>query len=210
MKHLNVKLMALTVLMSMVGAKALADTFTVNGIKYQTINASTVKVVANASSPTYSGDIDIPSSVTYDATTYSVTGIGIYAFNYCEDLTSVTIPNSVTNIGDGAFYNCSGLTSITIPNSVTNIGNEAFYNCSGLTSITIPNSVTSIGDYAFENCTGLTSMTIGNSVKSIGDKAFAYCYGLPSITIPKSVTSIGEYNQGIKGETNVEIIPVIA
>ena len=181
MKHLNVKLMALTVLMSMVGAKALADTFTVNGIKYQTINASTVMVVANANSPTYSGDIDIPSSVTYDATTYSVTGIGGYAFYYCEDLTSVTIPNSVTSVGENAFQHCIGLTTVTIPNSVTTIGKFAFYGC-----------------------IGLTSMTIGNSVKSIGDEAFAYCYGLPSITIPKSVTSIG--SQAFSGFRSTSIV----
>ena len=204
MKHLNVKLMALTVLMSMVGAKALADTFTVNGIKYQTINASTVKVVANASSPTYSGDIDIPSSVTYDATTYSVTGIGIYAFYYCKDLTSVTIPNSVTSVGENAFENCTGLTSIEIPNSVTSIGDYAFHGCSSLPSITIPNSVTSIGKSAFRGCLGLTSMTIGNSVKSIGDEAFAYCYGLPSITIPKSVTRIG--SQAFSGFRSTSIV----
>ena len=36
------------------------------------------------------------------------------------------------------------------------------------------------------------------------------CSGLTSLTIPNSVTSIGEYNQEIKGETNVEIISVIA
>jgi hypothetical protein len=75
--------------------------------------------------------------------------IGENAFNYCSELTSVTIPNSVTSIGENAFYKCSGLTSVTIPNSVTSIGESAFSNCSGLTSVTIPNSVTSIRPYAF-------------------------------------------------------------
>ena len=31
-----------------------------------------------------------------------------------------------------------------------------------------------------------------------------------NLVIPNSVTRIGEYNQEIKGETNVEIIPVSA
>ena len=117
---------------------------------------------------------------------------------------------TVTSIGEHAFDNCSGLTSVTIGNSVTSIGEHAFFFCYGLTSVTIGNSVTSIGDGAFCGCSGLTSITIPNSVTSIGYNAFQNCSGLTSITIPNSVTSIGEYNQEIKGETNVEIIPVIA
>ena len=105
-----------------------------------------------------SGNLIIPSTISYNGTTYSVTSIGDRAFYECSGLTSVTIPNSVTSIGEGAFYECSGLTAVTIPNSVTSIGADAFYNCSGLTSVTIGNSVTYIGYEAFYNCSGLTSI----------------------------------------------------
>ena len=136
----------------------------------------------------------------------SVTSIGIYAFQGCSGLTSITIPNSVTSIGSDAFSGCSGLTSITIPNSVTSIGERAFEGCSGLTSITIPNSVTSIGSDAFSYCSGLTSITIPNSVTSIGSSAFYYCSGLTSITIPNSVTSIGSVAfSGCSGLTSITI-----
>jgi len=107
-----------------------------------------------------SGEIIIPSSVTYNSVSYSVTSIGEAAFFNCTGLTSVTIPNSVTSIGFAAFYNCSGLTSVTIPNSVTSIRANAFLCCTGLSSVTIPNSVTSIGESAFDRCSGLTSVTI--------------------------------------------------
>ena len=70
--------------------------------------------------------------------------------------------------------------------------------------------VTAISSGAFKSCTKLTSVTIPNSVTTIGSSAFEGCHSLASVVIPNSVTSIGEYNQEIKGETNVEIISVIA
>lgn len=70
--------------------------------------------------------------------------------------------------------------------------------------------VTTIVSEAFLNCGNLTSVTIGNSVTRIQPSAFENCIRLTSIMIPNSVTNIGEYNQEIKGVTNVEIIPVSA
>ncbi|MCQ2053311.1 MAG: leucine-rich repeat domain-containing protein [archaeon] len=143
----------------------------VDGIYYD-LNSTNLTATVTWWSPSYSGDVIIPSSFTYNKKSYSVTEIGESAFFLCTDLTSVTIPNSVIMIGESAFQSCSGLTSITIPNSVTTIGNLAFANCSGLTSITIPNSVTTIGNQVFDGCSGLTSLTIPNSVTTIGEWAF--------------------------------------
>ena len=93
--------------------------FTVGGLKYEVIdNNSNYVQVARQNSSAISGSVVIPSTVTYDGTTYSVTFIGYEAFAYCRGLTSVTIPNSVTSIGGGAFEGCSGLTSVTIPNTL--------------------------------------------------------------------------------------------
>ena len=89
---------------------------------------------------------------------WTVVGIREYAFEYCLNLTSVTIPNSVTSIGNGAFHGCTRLTSVTIPDSVTSIGEYAFYDCTSLTSVTILNSVTSIGRNAFAWCSSLTTI----------------------------------------------------
>ena len=186
---------------------------------YSTDNTAAV-TSPSSSSEKYSGDIVIPSSVTYDGTTYSVTEIES-AFYGCTDITSVTIPGSITNIenkyvgwgvfkgctglitvviGDGVqqigeetFYGCTSLTSIVMPNSVTNIGLRAFNGCTALTSIVIPSSVTAIENLAFAGCTSLASIAISYGVISIGSSAFEDCTGLTSITIPNSVTSIGMY-----------------
>ena len=135
-----------------------------------------------------------------------VTTIGKGAFSVCSSLTSINIPNSVTTIGKGAFSGCSSLTSINIPNSVTTIGESAFGWCKSLTSINIPNSVTTIGNWAFSGCSSLTSINIPNSVTTIGKGAFSGCSSLTSINIPNSVTTIGESAFGwCKSLTSINI-----
>ena len=226
------KRILLALLLALTGAAAHAYDFVVGGIYYNILSdgVSVEVTYRHSSHSSYSGAINIPSSVTYSGKTYSVTSIGSeafsscsgltavtipnsvtsiggWAFHVCSGLTAVTIPNSVTSIGDCAFCECSGLTSVTIPNSVTSIGYNAFSDCSGLTgAITIPNSVTSIGDCAFSGCSGLTSVTIGNSVAEIGGNAFDCCSGLTSVTIPNSVTTIG--SSAFSGCSGLESIVV--
>ncbi len=157
----------------------------------------TATVTGHMNGTSATGSITIPSHITYNSKTYTVTSIDSSAFFHCSRLTgSLTIPNSVTEIGDRAFGGCSGFTgSLTIPNSVSSIGNGAFGGCSGFTgSLTIPNSVSSIGNGAFQECSGFTgSLTIPNSVSSIGNGAFRGCSGFTGdLTIGNSVTTIGE------------------
>ena len=177
MKQRFILFVSTLVLSIFFGCYALAYDVKVDGIYYNIdkTNKTAEVTYKDRYYNSYSGVIEIPSSVTVNESNYDVTAIGSYAFGLCSGLTSVTIPNSVTSIGSGTFYGCSNLTSITIPNSVTSIGDKAFEDCSGLTSVTIPNSVTSIGKFAFYCCSGLTSVTIPNSVTSIGVGAFNYC-----------------------------------
>ena len=127
----------------------------IGGIYYNfNKTAKTAEVTHNDSSNPYSDDVTIPDEVTYQGMNYCVTSIANYTFSYCENLTSVIIPNSVTSIGKHAFYECDALTSVIIGNSVTSIGDGAFYFCWKLTSVTIPNSVITIGSCAFFECRG--------------------------------------------------------
>ncbi len=122
-----------------------------------------------------------------------VTSVGAGNFRGCDNLVSITIPNSVTSIGYEAFYGCSSLASITIPEGVTSIGDyRTFFGCSSLTTITIPNGVTETGNSTFTNCTNLVSITIPQSITKIGEFAFSSCSSLTSITIPENVTNIGK------------------
>ena len=203
------KVILTIVIMLYVALPTLAHDFEVNGIYYNILDKSAKTVVTykgsnyNSYTNEYTGSVIIPSSVTYNGTTYSVTSIGWGAFFGCTGLTSVTIPNSVTSIGSSAFRDCSGLTSVTIPNSVTSIGDYAFEDCTGLTSVTIPNSVTSIDYYAFYNCTGLTSVTIPNSVTSIGHHAFYGCSNIYSLTIGSGISSISSNTFSVKPKKTI-------
>ncbi|MBR2860647.1 MAG: leucine-rich repeat domain-containing protein, partial [Clostridia bacterium] len=112
--------------------------------------------------------------------------------------------NPVTKIGDNAFENCESLTYITIPDGVISIGEYAFLFCSSLTDVAIPDNVTFIGDFAFSYCANLTGVTIPDGVTSIGGWAFYSCDSLTSIIIPDSVTTIGENaSYGCKSLTDV-------
>ena len=54
------------------------------------------------------GEVEIPA--TYEG--LPVTSIGHSAFYFCDNLTSITIPESVTSIGDHAFDGCTSLKDI--------------------------------------------------------------------------------------------------
>ena len=87
----------------------------------------------------------------------------LYIGNYLIEADSYfsgqcVIKDGTKIIADCAFDNCNSLTSVTIPDSVTSIGGCAFRDCNSLTSVTIPDSVTSIGDSAFRNCNSLTDV----------------------------------------------------
>ena len=59
---------------------------------------------------------------------------------------------SVTIIGSNAFEGCEGLTSITLPEGVTKIGDYAFVGCTSLESVLLPSTLRQIGTGAFDAC----------------------------------------------------------
>lgn len=162
----------------------------------------------------------------------TVTEIGDYAFNACEQLASIALPSGLQKISSTMFADCMSLTSITIPEAVTEIGSQAFAN-SGLTSITIPSTVTTLGSEAFARCESLTSidiqanvteipdnfavncpltsLTLPNTLQTIEALAFATNVGfqVTELTIPASVTSIGDsaFGGNIANQMTLTVLP---
>lgn len=120
------------------------------------------------------------------------TAIGSDAFYYCQSLTSLPLPSSVKTIGDRAFYYCEALTAVTLSSSLKSIGDNAFNGCTGITSLALPSALESIGKEAFKECTGLSSCAISNKVTVINNGTFGKCSKLTSVTLPKGLKVIGD------------------
>lgn len=86
------------------------------------------------------------------------TTISSHAFYGCNELTSISLPNSITSIGSYAFAYCKKLTNMIIPEGVTSIENGMFWYCEKLESITIPSGITNIGAFAFAECNALKTI----------------------------------------------------
>ena len=192
----------------------------------------------------YVGDNSNPYAVLIGVTngnfsTYTINEntkhIANWAFDGCDRLTQIKIPDSVSSIGSSAFWGCTGLTSVTIGNSVTSIGQQAFAYCNSalytvyeygkyvgdnsnpyavlievtnknFSTYTINENTKHIAYGAFSGCDRLTQIKIPDSVTSIGEGAFYYCTSLTSATIGNSVSSIGSSAfSGCTGLTSVTI-----
>ena len=131
------------------------------------------------------------------------TGVEIinqFAFEFCQNLSSIKFPNSIQEIYPEAFV-CTGLTSISIPKSVTRIGVVAFEACEKLASITVEegnkvydsrNNCNAIINTRYNDLiVGCKNTVIPASVTGISQSAFEGSTGLTSIEIPSKVKYIG-------------------
>ena len=197
-------LVALSITLTFLPIGAVAATpIRIGNLKY-TVNADgeSVTVSGTSGNPT---QLNIESSISSNGRNYTVTEIATWAFNKCNTLTEVTLPNTVDEIGYQAFFNCSNLTNVTIPEGVTKIGQAAFYGCSQLTSITIPSTITDM-DTAFSGNTALSQVTLTNGIPKISSHAFECCTELREIKVPISVDEICPFAfNGCTGLTSVTL-----
>ena len=80
---------------------------------------------------------------------------------------------ALTSIGEGAFYSCQQMSSISIPNSIKEIQASAFFYCESLTSFTFTGLLTSIREMAFYGTNIEEAVFQSASSVEISSNAFA-------------------------------------
>lgn len=126
---------------------------------------------------------------------YEVKAIGDKAFEGCQEMISVEIPDSVASIGKKAFCACPKLESVVIPDSVMEMRDHAFASCENLTSVKLSESITKLEDCVFWECGKLSEIHIPDRVKEICYGAF-YFTNIKRVIIPDGVTKVPNYAFG--------------
>ncbi len=201
MKRNIIKILSLCAIMLCLPKFASAQYFVTGGIAYEVLSSSEYTVEVSMKQNGYHGNVNIPSSVDYNGSSYDVVALGEEAF-YGSTLSNVTIPSSVTQIKSRCFLFANGPTTINVPASVTDIEEEAF-GAYYLTAINVdeanPN-YRSIDGMLFSKdsatifeCPAAKSGTIilPQNIKRIAASAFARCNQISSVTLPQGLTSIG-------------------
>ena len=183
-----------------------AHDFEVDGIYYNITDAEnkTVEVTTATGSGiyTYSGNLVIPSTVTYKGLTYDVTSIGTLTF-WVGGLSSLTIPKSIINLksendGSWGIFQGWGDQSQVLTTIIIEEGNPVYdsrENCNaiietatntllyGCNKTIIPEGIVTIAKNAFQRCDKLTAIHIPQSVKKIDWEAFSLCTALKTVHI---------------------------
>jgi len=119
-----------------------------------------------------------------------ITSIANNAFQNCENLQTIELPEGLQTIGAWAFAE-SGLTQIQIPDSVSEIGENAFINCVALEKVKLPWELIEISTRCFFGCTGLIELNLPQGLQKIGDWAFAYTPFMTLELTDATITEIG-------------------
>ena len=218
MQHHIIK--SLAVLMAAcLPAVASAQNFMSGGIGYHVLSSEdhTVEVTGKQNCTPYSGNINIPSTVTYDGTTYDVIALGEKTF-FQATLSGITIPSSVTQIKYGCFLFANCPSTINVPASVTDIETLAFA-AFNLNAINVdennPNFMSMDKMLFSKDTTTLVeclktksgAVTLPQRTRHLAANAFAYCQNITGVTLPEGLESIGYWAFVDNQHLNNVVIP---
>lgn len=144
--------------------------------------------------------------------------IGGYAFSGCLALTELVIPDQLNDgLGSGAFQYCSNLTKVTLPADYRVLEYSSFDGCTNVQTIVYTPGTTGVltdrqrstygedGYYTYSleyiSREKLQTVVFDDSIIRVGDYAFVDSTALRNVYLPKNLLSIGEwgfYNSGLQ------------
>ena len=159
----------------------------------------------------WEGEVRIPSELSYEGQTYSVTSIYNGAFSDNTTLTKIYIPRSIKSMDFSEksgfnwnpFYRCSALESIEVED-----GNPVLCTVDGVlfnkektrlycypaadsrSSYTVPEGITWIDGFAFAYNHHLVSISLPDDVTSLGASAFYDCTNLEEVNLPSGLKTL--------------------
>lgn len=204
-------------------------------VYYSIVNTTNVKVV-NPDWDYYaqpSGFLALPSTVAHNGVNYHLTAIDAQAFQYCESLTGISIPEGVTSIGRMAFAFCSSLDSIVLPTTLESLGTMAFtgtayysdntnINSQGLMligqyiiaarpniseTVIIPSGTLGLGNMAFYNCTQMPKIILSSTLRFIGENTFSSCMSLDTVRLMSATPPTLESNSFLDVPDFTVVVP---
>ena len=109
---------------------------------------------------------------------------------------------------------CNNLKTVSLPDTITVIDKFVFNGCESLEYIRIPETVTSIGDFAFSNCYSLTTATVGCSWKTnplyefdanvtVNATLHSYENGVCTVCGEKETTDINEITSNVHQQSEI-------
>ncbi|MBQ8701498.1 MAG: leucine-rich repeat domain-containing protein [Prevotella sp.] len=162
-------------------------TFEVKSTKYTVNGDHTVELTEGDKQIV---NLQVPSTVSYEGETYTVTSIADRAYEW-GNVSVVIIPGTVKTIGKNVFGYCS-LTNVILNEGLEYIGDYAF-SANSLTSLEIPSTVKRICRNAFSGKSSgkptLQTLTLHEGLEVIESGAF-YANAIKELEIPASVDSI--------------------
>ncbi len=193
--------------------------FKVDGIGYDITSVSNMEVEVAAIEIYDTKVVVVPSTVTFDGKTFSVTSlrgatsINSYtrdrwsfsggAFNGLSWIEEIVLPNTIKVIPKACFPGCTSLISIHLPQKLEVIEDHAFHGCKSLVNIEIPSTVSMIGYEAFRQCSSIKSLSLPSDAEIEGYMAFEGCKSLESIVIPQYFGKKDSNSKAFSGCTNL-------
>lgn len=190
-KHIFTKLLFIVFLCVLLPVLVYAEETLPNGLEY-VINNNQVTITRYVGTDS---KLVVPDTIEG----CPVTTIGFWAFDWCESLTTIILPDSIATIEEGAFNYCYNLKELVMSSNISNIGLGAFNGCNNIQYNTFKNGKYLGNDdnpylvLVTSTSQDISSFDVHPSTKIIAPCAFYNCYNLTKIALPERVTTIDNY-----------------